>query len=240
MSARSMIAHFYNDNVARNHGACQAVYTCKEDSQGRWVRDLERGVMDGISPQPWQTDTSIGDWFYRTGQKYKTSTDIIQMLVDIVSKNGNLLINMVQTPEGDLEPDMLKTLDEIGAWTSVNGEGIYGTRPWKVYGEKPAAAAQIKSGGFNEGELSFSAKDIRFTVKGDTLYAFCLGAPTEDIAIKSLGREAKLADKPVASVEMLGCREKPDWTQNADALVIKKPVTSPSMAAIAYKITFAQ
>jgi len=90
-------------------------------------------VLDSISPYPWQTDTSIGDWYYRTGQKYKTGTEVIQMLVDIVSKNGNLLINVVQTPEGDLEPDMLQILDEIGTWTAANGEGIYGSRPWENF-----------------------------------------------------------------------------------------------------------
>ena len=173
------------------------------------MQDLERGVKDEINAEPWQTDTSIGDWFYRTGQKYKTSADIVQMLVDIVSKNGNLLINMVQTPEGELEPDVLKTVEEIGDWTAVNGEGIYGTRPWKVYGEKPADAPEIKSGGFNEGKLKYSAKDIRFTTKGETLYAFCLGTPTEDVRIKSLGKNAKLAAHPVATVELLGSGEKP-------------------------------
>ena len=135
---RSMLAHFYNQDMAKNGGKLEAVYNCKQNSQGKWVRDIERGVAEGISPEPWQTDTSIGDWYYRTGQKYKTSKEIVQMLIDIVSKNGNLLINIVQTPEGDLEPDMLRTLDEIGAWIAVNGKGIYGTRPWKVYGEGPS------------------------------------------------------------------------------------------------------
>ena len=104
----------------------------------------------------------------------------------------------------------------------------------------PRSAVQIKSGSFNEGKLTYSAKDIRFTTKGNTLYAFCLGAPTEDIEIKSLGKNAKLADNLIASITLLGSTEKPDWTQNADALVIKKPVTSPSTAAIAYKITFSE
>ena len=84
------------------------VYTCKQFSGGKWVEDVERGIKDTTSIYPWQTDTSIGDWYYRTGQKYKTATEVIQMLVDIVSKNGNLLLNVVQTPEGDLEPDMLQ------------------------------------------------------------------------------------------------------------------------------------
>ena len=112
---RSMLANYYNGNSNYHQGKPTAVYTCKEASGGEWVQDLERGVQDSISLYPWQTDTSIGDWFYSTGQKYKTSTDILQMLVDIVSKNGNLLLNVVQTPEGDLEPDVSKILDDIAA-----------------------------------------------------------------------------------------------------------------------------
>ncbi len=130
---RNLIAHYYNQDVTRNEGKLEVVYTCKQASGGKWVEDVERGVKDTVNQYPWQTDTSIGDWYYRTGQKYKTATEVIQMLVDIVSKNGNLLLNVVQTPEGDLEPDMLKILEETGVWTSANGEGIYGTRPWKIY-----------------------------------------------------------------------------------------------------------
>ena len=125
-------------------GNLEAVYNCKEASNGMWAQDLERGVMDSISPFPWQTDTSIGDWYYREGQKYKSALEIIQMLVDIVSKNGNLLINIVQTPEGDIEQDMIETLDAIGKWTSTNGEGIYGSRPWKIFGSGPQSAITKK------------------------------------------------------------------------------------------------
>ncbi|MBV9469417.1 MAG: alpha-L-fucosidase [Abitibacteriaceae bacterium] len=235
---RSMLAHYYNQDMLRHGGKLEAVYNCKQSSDGKWVQDLERGVMDGINPNPWQTDTSIGDWFYRTGQQYKSSTDVIQMLVDIVSKNGNLLINIVQTPEGDLEPDMLKTLDEIATWTAVNGEGIYGTRPWKIYGEKPASAPAVKAGAFNEGKVKYTAQDIRFTTKNGVLYAFCLGVPAEDIRIVSLAKNATLADKPVASVQLLGSDEKPEWNQGDDALVIKKPTQAPNASALAYKISF--
>jgi alpha-L-fucosidase len=86
---RTLISHFYNQDIAKNNGTLEAVYTCKQRSGGLWVQDVERGVLDSISAYPWQTDTSIGDWYYRTGQKYKTGTEVIQMLVDIVSKNGN-------------------------------------------------------------------------------------------------------------------------------------------------------
>jgi alpha-L-fucosidase len=223
---RNMLSYFYNQNIAEN-GNLSAVYTCKEPSDGMWVEDLERGIQDSISPFPWQTDTSIGDWFYRIGQKYKSATEVIQMLVDIVSKNGNLLINIVQTPEGDLEPDVLEIVNEIGMWTSINGEGIYGTRPWKVYGEKPVTATIVKSGDFNEDKLNYSAKDIRFTCKGNDLYVFCLGKPTTDIKINSLGKNSKLSKKKVASVTMLGSNVKIHWKQDASSLIIKKPGKLP-------------
>lgn len=235
---RNMLAYFYNQNMAQNGGSVQAVYTCKQPSDGMWVEDLERGVQDSISPFPWQTDTSIGDWFYRTGQKYKTSTEVIQMLVDIVSKNGNLLINIVQTPEGDLEPDVLKIVNEIGMWTSINGEGIYGTRPWKIYGEKPAAQTEVKTGNFNEGKLKYSAQDIRFTTKGNDLYVFCLGEPNTDIKINSLGKDSKILEKKIASITVLGENIKVDWKQEESDLIIKKPAVVPvkQVPVIGFKI----
>ena len=235
---RKMVSHFYNEDIKKNGGKLEAVYNCKQPSKGMWVEDLERGVKDTINQFPWQTDTSIGDWYYRTGQKYKSSTEIIQMLVDIVSKNGNLLINVVQTPEGDLEPDMLKILDEIGKWTAVNGEGIYGTRPWKLYGEKPADAKMVLAGNFNEEKVKYSAKDIRFTQKGDILYAFCLGTPAGTIRINSLGKNSKLAQNAVVSVSLLGSDEKLVWKQEQTGLVISKPVILPDWQVITFKIKF--
>jgi alpha-L-fucosidase len=233
---RSMLANFYNGNMDYNHGNTTAVYTCKEPSDGEWVQDLERGVQDSISLYPWQTDTSIGDWFYRTGQKYKTSTDILQMLTDIVSKNGNLLINIVQTPEGDLEPDILKTLDEIGKWTAANGEGIYGTRPWKVFGEVPDHTPLIKAGNFNEGKVKYTGQDIRFTIKGNNLYAFCLDIPGGDIHIKSLGKNAKLNTRRIVSINMLGSKEQIKWQQDDNTLTIKMPSQLPDWKVLGFKI----
>ena len=235
---RELVSHYYNEDIKKNGGKLEAVYNCKQPSQGMWVEDLERGVKDTINKFPWQTDTSIGDWYYRTGQRYKSSTEIVQMLVDIVSKNGNLLINVVQTPEGDLEPDMLKILDEIGIWTAANGEGIYGTRPWKLYGEKPANAKVVKAGNFNEEKVKYSASDIRFTQKGDVLYAFCLGTPEEAVKIKSLGKNSKLTDKEIESVTMLGGNEKLNWEQGNTDLVINKPAKLPDWQVITFKITF--
>jgi alpha-L-fucosidase len=234
---RSLVAHYYNQNAVVNNGIPGVVYTCKESSDGKWVEDVERGVKDTGSKFPWQTDTSIGDWYYRTGQKYKTGNEVVQMLVDIVSKNGNLLINVVQTPEGDLEPDMLKILEEIGVWTAANGEGIYGTRPWLIFGEVSPETAAFKPGRFDE-NYKYNAKDIRFTTKDGDLYAFCLGAPTGDVVIKSLSSKSNYGSGQVGSVKMLGSDQKIRWSMNESGLVIKKPAKLPAWQVIGFKIEF--
>ena len=232
----SMLANYYNGNMKANGGKLEAVYNAKYgDSKGMYVEDLERAVKDTISIFPWQTCTSLGDWFYRTGQRYKTSDDVIQMLVDNVSKNGNLLLNVVQTPEGDLEPDVLKILDEIANWIAANGEGIYGSRPWKVYGEKPSGRQSVLYGRENN---NYNAKDIRFTNKGNTLYLYCLGKPTEDIWVASLGKNSKYEKNQIASIEMLGNNEKLKWEQQSDALVINKPAMLPDWKVIGFRINF--
>ncbi len=238
---RTMLAHFYNQDIAKNGGKLEAVYNCKlRASEGRWVQDLERGAMDSISPYPWQTDTSIGDWYYRTGQKYMTGTQVIQMLVDIVSKNGNLLLNVVQTPEGDLEPDVMNILKEIAAWTPANGEAIYGTRPWKIYGEGPTTLKNQEKGRFGgvKDVRPYASSDIRFTTKGETLYAFCMGIPSAEVKIVSLGSKSTVSIRKIASIKILGSSEKLSWKQEADALVISKPAKLPEWPVVTFKIEF--
>jgi alpha-L-fucosidase len=234
---RSLVAHYYNQGVTGSNGTMDVVYTCKQASDGKWAQDVERGVLDTVSAYPWQTDTSIGDWYYRTGQKYKTANEVIQMLVDIVSKNGNLLINVVQTPEGDLEADMIQILEEVGVWTAANGEGIYGSRPWQTYGEKSAEAKAVKPGRFNE-NYKFNSKDIRFTSKDGFLYAYCLGTPEGDIVVKSLAKNSGFRVDPVASVKMLGSDVKLKWSVTENGLVIKKPAKLPVWQVIGFKIEF--
>lgn len=238
---RTMLAHYYNQSSARSNNHPEVVYTCKlRASEGRWVQDLERGAMDSISPYPWQTDTSIGDWYYRTGQKYMTGVQVIQMLVDIVSKNGNLLLNVVQTPEGDLEPDVLAILDVIAAWTPANGEGIYGTRPWKIYGEGPTTRKNQEKGRFGgvKDVRPYGPEDIRFTQKGSVLYAFCMSKPSGDVKIESLGLTSKISAQKVKSVSLLGSKEKLNWKQEDGALVISKPASLPDWEVQTFKIQF--
>ncbi|AMR32276.1 alpha-L-fucosidase [Mucilaginibacter sp. PAMC 26640] len=236
---RSMLANYYNGDITYNGGKLTAVYSCKEASDGKWAQDVERGVLDSISPYPWQTDTSIGDWYYQTGQKYRTGTQVIQMLLDIVSKNGNLLINVVQTPEGDLEPDVLTIVEQIAAWIPANGEGIYGTRPWKIYGEGPSTIKSNQSKG-QFGGLSdthaYEPTDIRFTTKGNNLYAFCMDAPIKAVRITSLGKNAKVNNKVIKSVQLLGSSQKLQWKQEDDALIISKPAAMPAWTVVGFKI----
>ena len=154
-----------------------------------WVQDLERGIMGDIRPEPWQTDTCVGDWYYDVRifeqHRYKSATLVLQMLADIVSKNGNLLLNLPPRPDGSLDDDELKTLAELAKWMPVNGEAIFGTRPWKVFGEGPS---RVDSGGFNEGKLRYTSRDIRFTTKGRNLYALVLDWPEDG----STGRPLRL------------------------------------------------
>ena len=134
------------------HGRVETVYNCKALGSGEFypeacVQDVERGVMSGINPLPWQTDTSNGDWFYADGYAYKTGPDVIRMLADIVSKNGNLLLNVVLYPDGSLPPESQCLLADLKAWMAINAEAIHATRPWTVYGEGPTETA---AGAFKE------------------------------------------------------------------------------------------
>lgn len=236
-----MVAHYYNQSAAKNAGVAQVVYNCKQKGEGRWVEDLERGVMDAIQSEPWQTDTSIGDWYYKTGQKYKTSTEIIHMLADIVSKNGNLLLNAVQTPEGDLEPDIVKILHEIGDWMTINGEAIYATRPWKVYGEKPVDIQVVKGGHFNEDKVTYTAKDLRFTASkdGKTLYVIALGWPDNGIlTVKSLANQSVLHPGRIGAVRLLGTNGELEANRDNEGLHIKIPVERPCASAYCFSVTF--
>ena len=236
---RTMVADFYNRNQAAHQGKLEAVYNHKDIGSGEFlqkagVQDVERGVMEGINPQPWQTDTSIGDWFYSEGYKYKKTADVVYMLADIVSKNGNLLLNVVQYPDGSLPPECQQFVTEMAGWMKVNGDAIYGTRPWKIYGEGPTKAA---SGHFKE-DTAYSPADIRFTTKGGKLYAITLGEPAGQVRIASLGKKSPHESRPVKSVTLLGSTAALKWTQRDDGLVIALPANLPSAIGSSFRIGF--
>jgi len=166
---------------------------------------------------------------------------VIQTLADVVSKNGNLLLNVPVRGDGTIDEKELQVVEGIADWMTVNQEGILATRPWKVFGEGPASGgAALSAQGFNEGKgKPFTAQDVRFTQAKDgrTLYAIVLGAPTNGVSIRSLGKTAKLLDRRVSTLQLLGTQENIQWTQTDDALVISQPKSQLSRAAIVFKIT---
>jgi len=237
----SVVSHLYNVGARRSGGATGAVYFSKRDrdsAEGLCVLDRERGVLDDISPRPWQTDTCIGDWHYKRGIRYKTPKVVIDMLVDIVSKNGNLMLNIPLPASGEPDERELAIVEEIAAWMAVNSEAIHGTRPWRVFGEGAAVSpADQGSKSFNEGSRrELGPEDIRFTVKGDALYAIAMGQPRSRVAIRSLGTASAPAAGRIASVELLGHGGRVNWEQGRDALSVAVPDILPSRHAVAFRI----
>ncbi len=182
--------------------------------------DVERGALTDISPIPWQTDTAIGkqSWGYRADNEYKTSRQIICDLIDIVSKNGMLLLNVGPKPDGTITDEETKVLTDLGDWLRLNGEGIYGTTFWKKFGEGKVNA---DGGFFKDGdEKKFTAHDFRFTYKDGCLYAFQMRPNGKDIKIKTL-RKRDIHDFLVNSATLLSTGESLEFERNADEMVIK-------------------
>ena len=228
-SPKAIDQTLYNSNAARHGGHAEVVYNCKQKSEGRWVEDLERGIMRKIDPYPWQTDTSIGDWYYNRNWKFRPVSWVIHMLVDNVSKNGNLLLNVVQRPDGSLDPEVEEMLGQLAKWNAVHGEAIFGTRPWAVYGE---SSVKVKGGNFGE-DYKYNAREIRFTTKGATLYAIALGWPADGkLVVKSLAAPAG----KISTVRLLGYNRKVDWQQTAEGLVVTLPAQKVSEYTCALKI----
>ena len=240
----SLVAHYYNQSLRWNNGVMQAVYTGKrrsESERGICTLDVERGVTDDIEARPFQSDTCIGDWHYKRGTQYKRPKMVIDLLVDIVSRNGNLLLNVPLPASGTPDDEELRILEDITAWMKVNSEAIHGTRPWTVFGEGPAIQKTTSSAGmngtpehFNEKQRKdLSAADIRFTTKRGVVYALVMGHPTTATRISSLSAQK------IGRVELLGSPEAIRWRQAEGSLVIDAPRAFPSEHAIAFKVIYA-
>ena len=234
-------AHHYNAVARRNGGQQQAVLNGKglnDEQQQCLIQDYERGQSDVIRPHPWQTDTCIGNWHYQRSiyenHGYKTPDQVVKMLVDIVSKNGNLMLNIPVRGDGTIDEDEEKFLEGMAAWMKVNGEAIFATRPWKLSGEGPVKAG---GGAFNENARPFTARDFRFTTKGNVLYATALGWPEDgQMTVRTLAANAPGLVGKVRKVSLLGNAQKLTWTQTADGLVVTLPAHKPCDHAYALKI----
>ena len=240
-------AHVYNRSRKAHDGVVQAVIMGKkltDEQKNAMLWDVERGVPDRMQANAWQTCTCLGDWHYNRGlyerDGYKSAGTVVRMLVDIVSKNGNLLLSVPLRGDGSIDEKEVAILQDIKAWMDVNSESIYGTRPWTIFGEGPTAEAAnpLNSQGFNEDKSAYSASDIRFVRKEGRLYATALGWPEDGtVRISSLATGSEHCPAKIKQVELLGYG-KVAFSRDASALTVRLPADAPESIAPVLMIRF--
>jgi alpha-L-fucosidase len=231
-------ASFYYNHAASQGKVPVLNYKQSAMEEHSAVLDIERGQLSGIRPLYWQTDTSISikSWGYIENDSYKSAQTMVHQLIDIVSKNGNLLMNFGPRPDGTIPEQVQTALRNIGSWLKVNGEAIYGTRPWTKFGEGPTA---IVEGSFHDTDTKpFTAQDFRFTTKGNSLFAIELGWPDSgEAVIHSLG-EAALAGQKILAISLLGENSSLTYQLKPDGLHIQLPPQHAARYAYSFKIEF--
>lgn len=217
------VAHLYNTSASKHGGKNLAVYTNKDRRQEIYsigVLDIERSQESDVKLYPWQTDTCVGNWFYDVRAVYKKPAHVIEIFVDIISKNGNLLLNIPQKPDGTIDYECNHILKEMAKWNKVCQEGIYGTRPFRISGE---GHASVHIEGFKEDAVNWNSSDFRFTFKNNTLYAFQMRWPENN---RTIIKTLTMKDK-VKSVRLLGFGKIP-FEQPYGTLVALLPDVKPT------------
>jgi alpha-L-fucosidase len=236
-SYRPRVAEYYYNHALKNGYEPVLQYKrCFPPQTAVW--DIERGKLDEIRADYWQTDTSVSykTWSYIENDHFKSAQVVLHDMIDIVSKNGNLLINFGPKYDGSIVPEVRSIFDTLGSWLKINGEAIYGTRYWWTYGEGPT---KVRSRSFTEKDNpAFTCEDIRFTQRDGNLYAILLGIPQREVVIKSLAKDSGYAAKPVKKVSLLGSDEPVKWETKDRALVAVLPEKKPTTLACALKIEF--
>ncbi len=202
------------------------------------VLDFEKGRAEGIEERPFLTDDTIsmGSWCYTEGLGIKSTSIVLHSLIDIVSKNGQLLLNISPMADGTIPDNQREVLLAIGDWLEINGEAIYGSRPWNVYGEGPTELQEGQFGGVTDAD-GFTSKDVRYTRRGDILYAIILGWPgaNHKFQFNELNSE-NLEEKTISEISVLGSSERIDWSQDNESVTVTMPTETPDEKAIVFKI----
>jgi alpha-L-fucosidase len=232
-------AHYYNKSIEWKKGV---VINYKYDAfpKASAVLDVERGKLGNKSKRVWQTDTSVGkkSWGYIKDEEYKSVNDLVDQLIDIASKNGVLLLNIGPKADGSIPEEAREILLEIGKWLDVNGEAIYGTRPWRIYGEGPT---EEFGGAHQESKnKTYTAQDVRYLLGPDDdevpLYAIALDYPDNEFNFPALRTDANKSYKKVNEVRMLGYADELEWTQSESGLKISLPDKKPCEHAFCFVI----
>jgi alpha-L-fucosidase len=228
------LAYYYNS--ALDWGENVVVNTKQGYPTNIQVWDVERGKSGQMMLFPWQTDTSVGkrSWCYIEGEENKTPEQIVHDLIDIVSKNGNLLLNIGPRADGTITDEQKNVLLAIGDWLNVNGESIYGTRCWKKSGE---GVTESTRGSFSDNRaVAYTVQDMRFTVKENDFYVITLNW-SDKVLVKSLSKEV-VGDAEILNIKLLGSDEAIDWKLTEEGLALRFPSEKPCEFAYAFKISF--
>lgn len=231
-----LFSDYLNRDLKENNGKQTTVLSFKNANENKaaFTYNLERGMFGEQQKHPWIWATDLsGSWFYRKNSFTKMSLNVlIGNAIDAISKNGVVMINIALKGDGTIPDNQMKMLSDFGAFVKTNQEGIYNTRPWKIYGEGPLEIVTKRAG---ENLKEYSAKDIRFTTKDGNVYAFVLAHPSKEVLIKTL-KTGGVLDKEIKDIVLLGNNEQIIWKQNSDGLKINLPSKLPIQPVICFKI----